>query len=136
MEARVLRDVDHAGAAEQAAVGIDDRRAVEAAAAGALAEGEDDHELEPAGEAAEEIGRRAGNGLGEPGDLLRGRTLRVKAREAEFREADEPGAALRGRFDGVNRLPQIRLDVERCAALHERDLHVGLRTWKTLLTSE
>ena len=66
VEARVVGDVDHARHAEQRAVGVDDRRAVEGPVAVALEEVEHDDHAELARLALERVGGRAGHGLGQP----------------------------------------------------------------------
>jgi len=89
VEAGVVGDVRHARDAEQASVGVDHRRRVVGAVAGALEQVQHDDDAEVAGAPGESVGRRSRHGLGLRRGVGIGRPLRVEGLEGQLGEAGQ-----------------------------------------------
>ena len=124
VEVRHLRDVQHARAAEQAAVGVNDRRAVERTVALTFVQVQDNHGAELGGQPGE--GRRgwSGHGFGEfERRRAAARTAREERREGQFGKRHERSATGRRFPDGLESTSHVDGVVRTRLMLDERDAH-------------
>jgi hypothetical protein len=115
--------VHHARAAEQAAVGVDHGRGVEAALAIPLVEVEDDDHAKIRGPRGKGIRHRPRHLLGEALRVLFGRALRVEGLEGELRVTHEVGAARHRLFEGLETPLEVVLPIVGRVLLNEGDAH-------------
>jgi hypothetical protein len=123
VEAWVVGDVHHPRAAEERAVGVDDRRAVVASPAVALVEVQYDHHSERGGAGREGLGHGTGHRLSQRARVASRRPLRVEGLEGQLREADQLGASPRRRLEGLEAAAKIVAAVGARVLLDESDLH-------------
>ena len=139
VEAGVVRDVDHPRDAEQAAVGVEDRRAVVGSPVVAqLVHVEDGDERELSGPRCHGFGQRTGHGFRQVGRGRIIRSLRKEAVDGELGERDDLGAHLGSdphRLQGsIQVLPSIGLRL----VLNQRDpghARLPLRSLRFIETS-
>jgi hypothetical protein len=115
--------VHHAGAAEERAVRIDDRRGVVRPVADALVQVEYDDHAVLSGSGLETLGCRSWNGLGEIERIGPGTMLRVEGREGQLRVDDTVGAVGGSLCQCVQSTLSVSSEVGGGALLNEGKVH-------------